>query len=78
MSTSEESGEPDGDRFLVAEYVLGLLDAAEHERMAARIAADPALRRELRFWRLRRKASRFEISTLGLKRISTGLARWRG
>jgi anti-sigma-K factor RskA len=53
MSTSDEIGEPDGDQFLVAEYALGLLDAGEHQRVAARIAADPALAGELRFWRLR-------------------------
>ena len=53
MSTSDEHSEPDGDQLLVAEYALGLLDAAEHQRMAARLAADPSLAGELRFWRLR-------------------------
>jgi anti-sigma-K factor RskA len=38
---------------LVAEFALGLLDAAEHERVARMIAADPALREELRMWRSR-------------------------
>ncbi|HWA19551.1 MAG TPA: anti-sigma factor [Devosia sp.] len=41
------------DRVLVAEYVLGLLPPAEHPRMAARLAAEPALRAEQRLWTLR-------------------------
>ena len=44
-----------GGNVLVAEYVLGLLDAAEHERVARMIAADPALCTELRMWRARRQ-----------------------
>jgi anti-sigma-K factor RskA len=42
-----------GDSILVAEYVLGLLDAEEHERVARRIAAEPALAAELQFWQSR-------------------------
>lgn len=42
-----------GDSILVAEYVLGLLDAAEHERVGRRIAAEPGLAAELRFWQSR-------------------------
>ena len=38
----------DGDKVLVGEYVLGLLDAAEHDRVARRIASEPALTAELR------------------------------
>lgn len=53
MSMSEDSGEPDGDGHLVAEYALGLLDADEHERLRRRLAAEPELRRELGLWRLR-------------------------
>ena len=52
MSSVGEHGE-DGDRLLVAEFALGLLDAQEHGRMARRIAADPALGRELALWRTR-------------------------
>jgi anti-sigma-K factor RskA len=54
MSMSGEQGEgPDGDRILVAEFALGLLDAAEHDAVGRRIAAEPQLRRELALWRLR-------------------------
>jgi anti-sigma-K factor RskA len=49
MSTEGDSGR-EGDRVLVAEFVLGLLEPAEHGRVARRIAADPALRREKRLW----------------------------
>jgi anti-sigma-K factor RskA len=46
------SGEGEGgNRTLVAEFALGLLEGAEHERVARLIAADPALREELRLWR---------------------------
>jgi anti-sigma-K factor RskA len=51
MSTVGRSDDrSDGDKVLVAEYVLGLLNAAEHERMARRIAAEPDLATELRLW----------------------------
>jgi len=55
MSTEADNpdGGEEGGNALVAEYVLGLLDAAEHERVARMIAADPALRAELRMWRSR-------------------------
>lgn len=54
MSTeADHSGEGEGDSVLVAEYALGLLDAAEHERVGRLIAADHALRAELRMWRMR-------------------------
>lgn len=43
----------DEDRLLVGEFALGLLDAAEHERLARRIAADPSLKVELRLWQSR-------------------------
>ena len=42
-----------GHNALVAEFALGLLEGAEHERVARQIAADPALRAELRMWRTR-------------------------
>lgn len=47
---TEEDG---GDSALVAEFALGLLDPVEHERVARRIAAEPALRREHASWRSR-------------------------
>jgi anti-sigma-K factor RskA len=54
MSADEPIGSGEGgeeDRVLIAEYALGLLDATAHRRLAARIAADPALQAELRLWR---------------------------
>jgi anti-sigma-K factor RskA len=54
MSMDDDIGErQDEDGPLVGEFALSLLDADEHARMAARIAADPALKAELRLWRLR-------------------------
>lgn len=54
MSTQGHDGDGlDGDRILVGEYVLGLLDAADHDRMARRIAAEPALAAEVRLWQSR-------------------------
>jgi anti-sigma-K factor RskA len=46
-------GSDDGDRVLVAEYVLGLLNAAEHETVARRIAAEPRLKAEQALWQSR-------------------------
>jgi anti-sigma-K factor RskA len=56
MSTDEQGDNGEGDRVLIAEFALGLLDAAEHERVARRIAEHPALQRELRLWQLRLSA----------------------
>lgn len=53
MSTDEDIGEERGGRTLIAEYVLGLLDASEHERVRTAIVADPRLAREEAFWRAR-------------------------
>ncbi len=50
---AEHSDGADGDRVLVGEFVLGLLVAAEHELMARRIAADPALTAEMALWQSR-------------------------
>jgi anti-sigma-K factor RskA len=53
MSMDEHSGEPDGDELLVAEYALGLLDETARTGFAARLATEPALRRQLHLWRQR-------------------------
>ena len=53
MSLGGDSGGRDGDQVLVAEYVLGLLDAAEHAAMARRIASEPGLAAELKLWQAR-------------------------
>ena len=51
MSTSEHTGGDEGGRnALVAEYVLGLLDTNEHDRVGRLIDNDPVLRRERDFW----------------------------
>ncbi|RYE60697.1 MAG: anti-sigma factor [Hyphomicrobiales bacterium] len=52
MSETEESGAEKG-RAAVAEYVLGLLGTAEHERVRRRIEAEPALQQEHDFWAAR-------------------------
>jgi anti-sigma-K factor RskA len=54
MSTEGHSSDgSEGDKVLVAEYALGLLAGAERERLARRIAAEPALAEELRLWQSR-------------------------
>ncbi|HTM78338.1 MAG TPA: anti-sigma factor [Devosia sp.] len=54
MTTDEPTGKDEGGRnALVAEYVLGLLDAGEHARVGRLIEADPGLRRERDFWMAR-------------------------
>jgi len=54
MSMDDDNMNGQGeDRFLVGEFALGLLEGAEHEAVARRIAADPALRAELAMWRSR-------------------------
>jgi anti-sigma-K factor RskA len=54
MSVSgEDSDGRDDDKVLVGEFALGLLDAAEHQRVARRIAAEPALAAELKLWQSR-------------------------
>lgn len=53
MSLGGDSSGRDGDQVLVAEYALGLLDAAEHAAMSRRIASEPALAAELRLWQAR-------------------------
>lgn len=54
MSQPDDSSEgEDRDAIRVAEYLLGLLDAAEHAAMARRIAEEPALAAELSFWQSR-------------------------
>lgn len=54
MSTDQNhSDSGNGDQPLVAEYVLGVLDAAEHAKISKLIAADPKLQAEVRFWQSR-------------------------
>jgi anti-sigma-K factor RskA len=53
MSRDGDSGTSESDRVLVAEYALGLLDAAEHAALARRLAAEPGLAAELRLWQVR-------------------------
>jgi anti-sigma-K factor RskA len=51
MSTSEDiGGETGGPNTLVAEYVLGLLSPAQHERIGRLIEDDQNLRAERDFW----------------------------
>nr|WP_314262541.1 anti-sigma factor [uncultured Devosia sp.] len=50
MSTSDDIGDFGGRNALVAEYVLGLLSASEHQRIGALIENDQSLRNERDFW----------------------------
>lgn len=51
MSTHDDiDGDEGGAKALVAEYVLGLLPAGEHERIGRLIDADQTLRAERDFW----------------------------
>ena len=51
MSTSDDiGGDFEGRNALVAEYVLGLLSASEHERIGRLIETDQNLRAERDFW----------------------------
>jgi anti-sigma-K factor RskA len=51
MSTGDDiGGDYEGRNALVAEYVLGLLSASEHERIGRLIEADQNLRAERDFW----------------------------
>ena len=51
MSTSDDiGGDHEGRNALVAEYVLGLLSASEHERVGRLIENDQNLRAERDFW----------------------------
>jgi anti-sigma-K factor RskA len=53
MSTEGHSGGREDDQVLVAEYALGLLEGDERERIAQRVAAEPALAADLQLWRSR-------------------------
>lgn len=48
--SEQDKQEKNGNRALVAEYVLGLLDVQAHEAVGKRLADDPALQREHDFW----------------------------
>lgn len=50
---NSDGGAGEDDRVLVAEHVLGLLSADEHQRVSERLRNEPALRAEKRLWRLR-------------------------
>lgn len=53
MSDDSDISGAGEDGFLVAEYALGLLTPAEHERLGRRLKAEPALRADLAFWQSR-------------------------
>lgn len=50
MSDVEDMTGGDAPRFLIAEYVLGVLGARQHARAEQMIDADPRLQRERDFW----------------------------
>lgn len=54
MSNDKNSKDQNGGGDIVAaEYVLGLLDATEHEALRRRLADDPALVNDVEFWQQR-------------------------
>jgi anti-sigma-K factor RskA len=53
MSERDDIEEAGDGRALIAEYVLGLLDAEAHERLRRRIAESPKLQAEEAFWQSR-------------------------
>lgn len=56
---------PSGDSALIAaEYVLGVLDAAERRAVQARIAREPALQAEIEYWEARLGALASEIKPI--------------
>lgn len=52
-ASQNNSGGAGDDDIRVAEYVLGLLEGAEHDEMARRVADEPDLAEKARFWQLR-------------------------
>ncbi|WEJ59188.1 anti-sigma factor [Devosia sp. FJ2-5-3] len=62
MSTGSQDSKGQGGSPLVAEYVLGLLDSAEHLRVEKLIADSPALQKERDFWSARFAALDSEFS----------------
>ena len=50
MSESDHNGPGDGGASLAAEYVLGVLGAAERRAVEQRLAREPALAAEVAFW----------------------------
>jgi anti-sigma-K factor RskA len=73
MSEVDHSSEPRGDDVLVPEFVLGLLDRAEHEAFARRLASEPGLRAAVREWQLR-----FEGLDSGFDDAAPPAAAWTG
>ncbi len=53
MSQTSEHGGSEDDQVLVAEYALDLLEGGERAAVARRIATEPALAADLKFWRAR-------------------------
>lgn len=87
MSEGGQSGGAEDDRILVAEFALGVLDGIERARLAARIAAEPALQAELRVWQAQLSGLDGEFAEVdpprnGLSRVEARLygepkpARW--
>src|SRR5262245_25846807 len=50
MSANDTTGPADDGNLIAAEYVLGVLDAAERREVERRLAREPALASEVAFW----------------------------
>ncbi|HEY8596272.1 MAG TPA: anti-sigma factor [Devosiaceae bacterium] len=72
MTRTDEHGREDDDGVAAAEYVLGLLSADDHAAMTARIANDPALARQVAYWR-----SRFSAFDEGFAEVAPPPAAFR-
>jgi anti-sigma-K factor RskA len=62
--SDEQTTQPGDNALIAAEYVLGVLDAAERRAVLARIAREPALRAEVEYWEQRLGGLAAEIKSI--------------
>src|SRR5262249_14970549 len=79
MSVDDTIDPADGDKLLAAEYVLGVLGAAERREVERRLAQEPALASEVAFWEERLTGLTDAVAPVSppeaaLSRIETAIA----